>query len=922
MPHLRFPPAFTSFLIAFAAAAAAPRAATGQAAPARPTRGTLQDAVVHGRSLEGNTLGVSADRDVTVYLPPGYASGDRRYPVLYVLHGIMDSPRTWTVPWPGTPPADSDGATIQGLLDRGIAAGRIGPVIAVIVDAEKTCHYTDSPAKGRWTEFVASDLVSWVDARFRTIATSAGRGLLGHSMGGHGAIKVAMLRPGVFGSVYALSPSLMDVGGEITLENAALAQAARIRSAGELEGAGFLAQAVVGVSQCFTPDAAAPLGAALPFVVGADGRPAAGPAYDRWVAQLPVHMAPAHREALASLAGLRFDAGWDDEFAHIPPGVRRLSEVLDSLGVPHTAELYNGGHRDRLWGDDGRLARDVLPWFSRLFAGAPARPAAADATGRSGGGAAVAAAQARLWRASQQGDIPAAIAAVRAGADVNALDTTLSRSGRRPLNYAAESDLVAMIEWLVAHGADVTLTNRTGFTPLHHAAESGKVEAARALLAAGADPEARLPSGSTPLMIARQRGHAAVVALLSDRPPARRAGAAGLYRDEQGHEYTVMDLSDQAGGAELLALLRMDDGWARLLRAGPAGWSYGRTWDRPQDAVGAVTSRGPILIDSGPAGRRALRRVALAEEEIRFSSRGIALAGTITLPSSPGPAPAVVMIAGSGPLSRKTTRYIGDWLSAHGFVVLTYDKPGTGASGGTLDVLGHDDWATDVRAAIGLLARHPRVDIGRIGLVAASEGGFIAPRVARDDPRVAFVLCRVCSALPHLDAILDTEDDRLRRAGASAEEISEALSFLRVRGEVALGREDHARAQALLRATESASWRRFYQDGQLVVPPPDAPYWAAYRSLIEGDPVSIYPRRRLLVHYLWGADDRRVRPTKQAPAVARLNELGPVRATAETIACADHSLLLSCRPDGIPGFEPSAHRRMLEWLRQAAGLAP
>ena len=80
----------------------------------------VHEVVVHGASLEGNLLGVPSDRRVSIYLPPSYATSSRRYPVLYVLHGILDSDRTWTVAWDNRHPGF---ATIQDVMNRGIAAG-------------------------------------------------------------------------------------------------------------------------------------------------------------------------------------------------------------------------------------------------------------------------------------------------------------------------------------------------------------------------------------------------------------------------------------------------------------------------------------------------------------------------------------------------------------------------------------------------------------------------------------------------------------------------------------------------------------------------------------------------------------------------------------------------------------------------------
>lgn len=475
-----------------------------------PAHGELLDVLVHGPSLEGNLLHLSAERAVSIYLPPSYRESRRPYPVLYLLHGIMDSYRTWTQGWDETQPGF---ATIQDLMDRGIERGWLQEMIVVIPDADKTCHYTDSPVKGGWGSFIATDLVGYVDRTYRTIPEPGGRGVLGHSMGGHGALKLAMTHPGVFGVIYAMNPSMLGWGGDVSADNPSLAGFERLRSPDDLARADFYVQAVVGIGQCFSPRADAPLLTDAPFVAAAGGKAVRGPGWERWNANMPITMAPQHVAELKALRALRFDSAFEDEFTHIPITARALDGVLDSLGVAHTFEMYNGDHRNRLWGEHGRLFTEALPWFSSWL-GREAIRTATPAAAQKAEGEAIPAAQVQLWKAAVDGDLAAARAALAAGADLNALDTRTTSSGRRALHYAAENDRAEMIRWLVASGADVNLPNKTGFTPLHHAAESGSSAAAEILLELGADPKAELPSGSTPLDVARQRRKAEVARVL------------------------------------------------------------------------------------------------------------------------------------------------------------------------------------------------------------------------------------------------------------------------------------------------------------------------------------------------------------------------------------------------------------------------
>ena len=127
--------------------------------------------------------------------------------------------------------------------------------------------------------------------------------------------------------------------------------------------------------------------------------------------------------------------------------------------------------------------------------------------------------QERLWDASSSGDTEKIAAALDAGADINALDTRRSGSGRRPLNWAASKNHPEAVRLLLQRGAAVDAVNRTGFTALHHAAESGATEVAKDLLAAGANRELKNESGEHAADVARRKGHEALAKLIEDGAP-------------------------------------------------------------------------------------------------------------------------------------------------------------------------------------------------------------------------------------------------------------------------------------------------------------------------------------------------------------------------------------------------------------------
>src|SRR6185436_6578765 len=136
---------------------------------------------IHGTALEGNLEGDAVDRDAIVFLPPSHNQDrTRRYPVVYALHGYSIGAEQWAqeihVP-----------QTIEGAFARGAHE-----MIVVLPDS-KTLHngsmYSSSVTTGDFENYVARDVVSYIDAHYRTIAARESRGLVGHSMGGYGATR-------------------------------------------------------------------------------------------------------------------------------------------------------------------------------------------------------------------------------------------------------------------------------------------------------------------------------------------------------------------------------------------------------------------------------------------------------------------------------------------------------------------------------------------------------------------------------------------------------------------------------------------------------------------------------------------------------------------------------------------------------------
>ena len=333
-----------------------PRVAGGQVDPGPPAGRIVAD-TVPAPALAGNLLGDPTVQPAWVYLPPGYDESGRRYPVLYLLHGVLDDPSVWIEP-------AYQGMTVQATMDSLIGAGAVRPMIVVMPNGRNALggsYYRNSPVTGRWGDFIARDLVRHVDARYRTLGLPGARAIAGHSMGGLGAIWAGMLHPDVFQVVYGMNPCCLcclsaEQIPEATRTLDAYPSIAALWEA--LEEGDMWPLAVAGARAAFFPDSDRPPFYGDPDAVSGPEPAVAGPTGERVYA---VSRVADRAAALRSLEGLAFDSAFDDQFVHIPLSTAAFSDTLEAHGVPHVYEVYAGDHRNRM---RERMATVVLPWIS------------------------------------------------------------------------------------------------------------------------------------------------------------------------------------------------------------------------------------------------------------------------------------------------------------------------------------------------------------------------------------------------------------------------------------------------------------------------------------------------------------------------------------------------------------------------------
>jgi S-formylglutathione hydrolase FrmB len=235
----------------------------------------------------GSFASASLGREVSyvVDLPDSYASGERRYPVLYALHGLFEGPDFW------------ERRGLAAILRQLREGGSVPDFLVVAVDGGNS-FFVNSPA-GAYEDLVTRDVIAHVETSYRVVPGREARLLLGVSMGGYGALRIAFKRPDLFAAVATHSAMLLE----------------RMPSAADGARRGQMA--------------------AFGRIFGDPIDPVL------WTASDPLALA---RQAEAGTApALYFDCGSEDRFG-LATGNRDLHERLTARGIAHQFALYPGDH--------------------------------------------------------------------------------------------------------------------------------------------------------------------------------------------------------------------------------------------------------------------------------------------------------------------------------------------------------------------------------------------------------------------------------------------------------------------------------------------------------------------------------------------------------------------------------------------------
>jgi enterochelin esterase-like enzyme len=269
----------------------------------------------------------------------------RRYPVIYALHGYSIGAEQWTheihVP-----------QTIEGGYAKGARE------MIVVVPDSKTVHngsmYSSSVTTGDFENYIARDLVNYIDAHYRTIPRRESRGLVGHSMGGYGATRIGMKHADIFGSLYIMSPCCLAPRQAGALKPEDEAALAAVKAPADSAGLPFILRAQMASAAAWSPNPQSP-----PLYLDLPIGDKQQQVLAKWTANAPLAFIDQYSAALRHYSAIAMDVG-DQDGLRIDTA--KLHDAMDNYGIPNSFTIYPGTHTSNV---AFRFQDFVIPFFSK-----------------------------------------------------------------------------------------------------------------------------------------------------------------------------------------------------------------------------------------------------------------------------------------------------------------------------------------------------------------------------------------------------------------------------------------------------------------------------------------------------------------------------------------------------------------------------
>lgn len=324
------------------------------------TRGQVRGGTVVTESIRSTALaktmtGLNPVRSIKIYLPPGYHSSGKTFPVVYYFHSLNWSAEKMF----------QDGQVAR-LIDQSIARGVTKEFILVAADYSSPqlgSWFENSPVTGNWIDFTIRELIPFVEKKYRITQQRESRAVMGDFVGGRGALYFAINYPELFSVVYAMHPVATGTGYRPMISNPDWKQIFNAKTTAELTGFGI---PYVAIHQAFLPNLSKPPFYCDFMVDMIDGNATLNAERSaRLSANFLLDYALAdHLEALRTLH-IAFDwARYDPNYDHVHAN-QQFTLKLEQLGIEHEAEEYRGDPWSQNFTDHGRFSSRALPWVGR-----------------------------------------------------------------------------------------------------------------------------------------------------------------------------------------------------------------------------------------------------------------------------------------------------------------------------------------------------------------------------------------------------------------------------------------------------------------------------------------------------------------------------------------------------------------------------
>ena len=275
---------------------------------------------VEFKSYDSQCLGMQGH--YSIFLPPSYArSPERTYPVVYFLHGLNNDETSWTVDRYGR---------IQDRIEKMMESGAIPEFLMVHPRGDNGfyCNYLDGSR--RYEDFEVRELPDYIEKNYRARKEGESRAIAGTSMGGYGALKIAMKFPDRYAAAAGQSPIIFPGTNPLQVPE-------------EMKSSRFYS---------FFTDMLKP-------IFGDPFR------QDVWDANNPLVLA---KEVAPDSLRIYFDYGTDDRYipmVHLDAGSRELDRILTEEKIPHTFKVHEGEPHG--WALVSAHLDETLPFLCRTF---------------------------------------------------------------------------------------------------------------------------------------------------------------------------------------------------------------------------------------------------------------------------------------------------------------------------------------------------------------------------------------------------------------------------------------------------------------------------------------------------------------------------------------------------------------------------